>query len=174
MRLEPTTLLCRAAFAALPLALLAGCGGTAPTTPNASQAPAWRSVGLPAPASQPVSPWAGLQSQVGRIPEEGGDFLRTGRLAQRLGELLGEDNYLILLHNLRTTTPLRQEGDLLYITGHRHPAGGDEAAAVVIHPAADAVRVWLSTGGEEWEVQDLGAPKIWPADVARAMEEARR
>ena len=173
MRLEPITLLCRAALAALPLALLAGCGGTAPATLNTSQAPAWRSAGLPA-TTQPASPWASLKSQVGRMPEEGGDFLRTGRLAQRLRELLGEDNYLILLHNLRNSAPLRQEGDLLYLTGHRHPAGGAEAAAVVVHTSADAVRVWLSTGGEEWEVQDIGAPKTWPAEVVRAMEDARR
>lgn len=173
MRLDPLTFPCRAALAAVPLALLAACGGTAPTSPNASQAPPWRSVGL-APARQPADPWAGLQSQVGRSPGEGGDFLRTGRLAERLGELLGEHNYLILLQNLRSAAPLRQEGALLYITGHRHPQGGAEAAAVVVHPAADAVRVWLSTGGEEWEVQDLGAPKIWPIDVERMMQEARR
>ena len=137
-------------LAALPLALftlLAGCGATAPTA-EASKTAAWRSVGL-APASQPASPWASLQSQVGRAPAESNDFLRSGRLAERLGALLGEDNYLVLLQNMRTTTPLRQEGGLLYITGHRYEQADAEAAAVVVHPAADTVRVWLSTGSTD-------------------------
>jgi hypothetical protein len=175
MHLHSIIFLRRGALAALPLALftlLAGCGATAPTA-EASKTAAWRSVGL-APASQPASPWASLQSQVGRAPAESNDFLRSGRLAERLGALLGEDNYLVLLQNMRTTTPLRQEGGLLYITGHRYEQADAEAAAVVVHPAADTVRVWLSTGGEEWEVQDIGAPKTWPADVVRAMENARR
>lgn len=173
MQLDPMSLLRRTALAALPLALLAGCGGTAPTAAQASKAPAWRSGGL-APANPPARPWASLQSQVGRTPEQGGDFLRNGPLGQRLGELLGEDNYLVLLQNMRATTPLRQEGGLLYITGQRNAGDNAEAAAVVIYPAADAVRVWLATGGEDWEVQDFGAPKTLPADVARMMEEARR
>jgi hypothetical protein len=176
MRLHSNTFLRRGALAALPLALsalLAGCGATAPTATDASKTVAWRSVGL-APASQPASPWASLQAQVGRAPAEGSDILRSGRLADRLGELLGQDNYLVLLQNMRTATPLRQEGSVLYITGHRHEQGDGEAAAVVVHPAADAVRVWLFTDGEEWEVQDIGAPKTWPAAVVRAMENARR
>jgi len=173
MRLDFVALLRRAALATVPLALLAGCGGTTPTAPMSSSAPPWRSVGL-APAGPAASPWSSLQSQVGRYPAEGGDFLRSGPLAQRLRELLGEDNYLVLLQNFSAPTPLRQEGALLYITGHRPQRGDAEAAAVVVHPAADTVRVWLSTGGEEWEVQDFGAPKVWPAEVVRVMDNARR
>ncbi|KRD26260.1 hypothetical protein ASE52_09430 [Acidovorax sp. Root275] len=176
MRLVPSAFLCRAVLAAVPLAvLLPGCGGTAPTVPAArTPAGSWASPAAPATAAKAVNPWAGLQAQVGRQPADGGDYLRTGPLADRLRGLLGPTNYPVLLDNMGVSSPLRQEGALLYITGNRLHEGGTEAAAVVIHPAADAVRVWLLTGGEEWDVQDRGTPKTLPADVATMMENARR
>jgi hypothetical protein len=176
MRLLPPASLCRAVLAAVPLAaLLPGCGGTAPTMPAArTPSGSWASPAAPATAAQAANPWAGLQAQVGRYPADGADFLRTGPLAERLRGLLGPANYPVLLDNLGVSGPLRQDGALLYITGNRPHEGGTEAAAVVIHPAADAVRVWLLTGGEEWDVQDRGTPKILPADVATMMENARR
>lgn len=155
--------------AALPLALLAGCGGTALVAPDVANGSSARVA-----AAAPAKTWAGLQSQVGRSPADGNDFLRNGPLADRLRGLLGPTNYPVLLDNMGVSTPLRQEGALLYITGNRPHQGDTEAAAVVIHPANDAVRVWLLTGGEEWDVQDRGTPKALPADVATMMENARR
>lgn len=169
MRLVVAVFLYRAALAGLPMALLAGCGGTVPPAPSASSRPA-----APVASANAATSWAGLQGQVGRYPADGADFLRTGPLADRLRELLGSTNYPVLLDNMRVSTPLRQEGALLYITGNRPHQGSTEAAAVVIHPAQDAVRVWLLTGGEEWDVQDVGTPKALPADVATMMENARR
>jgi hypothetical protein len=160
--------------------MLTGCGGTAPTAPNApgtsgvsGASGGWGST--PATTvSKAINPWSGLQTQVGRYPTDSADYLRTGPLADRLRGLLGATNYPVLLDNLAVSSPLRQEGAMLYLTGNRPNAGGTEAAAVVIHPATDAVRVWLLTGGEEWDVQDQGAPKTLPADVAKIMDNARR
>lgn len=173
-----------ATLAALALALLAGCGGTAPTVPAATTSTGtssvsgasggWGRPSNPATVTKAVNPWPGLQAQVGRYPTDGTDYLRTGPLADRLRGLLGSTNYPVLLDNLAVSSPLRQEGAMLYITGNRAQQGGIEAAAVVIHPATDAVRVWLLTGGEEWDVQDQGAPKTLPADVVTMMENARR
>lgn len=172
---------CRAALSALVLALLAGCGGTVPNkadTPNPSgvsrASGSWGQTSVPTPAVQAANPWLSLEAQVGRYPRDGGDFLRSGPLAERLRGLLGPTNYPVLLENMGVSGPLKQEGAMLYITGNRPHRGGTEAAAVVIHPAQDAVRVWLLTGGEEWDVQDQGAPKTVPAEVANVMDNARR
>ena len=169
---------CHTALASLALALLAGCGGTAPTAPNApsvsSTSGGWGRSTASSPAATATNPWTNLQAQVGRYPTDGADFLRTGPLAERLRGLLGATNYPVLIDNLGVSSPLQQEGAMLYITGNRPHQGGTEAAAVVIHPGKDAVRVWLLTGGEEWDVQDQGAPKTVPADVATMMKNARR
>lgn len=154
--------------------LLAGCGATAPAAPAAAgaattAAPATATSGAPA-----ANRWASLEAQVGRHPSGGTDFLRTGPLAERLRGLMGEVNYPVLLDNLRVNSPLKRDGKLLFITGNRPHQGGAEEAAVVINPAADAVRVWLLTGGEEWDVQDQGAPVPLPADVLTMRENARR
>ena len=176
MRLVSPAPLSRAVLAALALAmLLPGCGGTVPAAPTAPTAPrkAVRPVPIVASAT-PANPWANLQTQVGNYPVGGSDFLRAGPLAERLRGLLGLTNYNLLLDNLQVSGPLRQDGAMLYITGNRPHEGGTEAAAVVVHSATDTVRVWLVTDGEEWDVQDQGAPKTLPADVATMMENARR
>ncbi len=165
--------LSRAVLAALALVmLLPGCGGTVPTAPTAPRKVA-RPVPNDAPAA-PANPWANLQTQVGNYPVGGSDFLRAGPLAERLRGLLGLANYNLLLDNLQVSGPLRQDGSMLYITGNRPHEGSTEAAAVVVHAATNTVRVWLLTGGEEWDVQDQGTPKTLPADVATMMENARR
>ncbi len=183
MRLRPRAFLRRFLLAALPVAgLLSGCGGTAPTLPAAAVSSETSGTsggwGHPAAAaghaSKEANPWPSLQAQLGRYPTDGTDYLRTGPLAERLRGLLGATNYPVLLENMAVSSRLRQEGEMLFITGNRVGLGGSEAAAVVIHPATDAVRVWLLTGGEEWDVQDQGAPKTLPADVATMMENARR
>ncbi|MBD9393690.1 hypothetical protein [Acidovorax sp. ACV01] len=172
MRLVSPAPVCRAVLASLPLALLLvlpGCGGTAPTASPKAVRP------VPTVASAaPANPWANLQTQVGNYPVGGADFLRAGPLAERLRGLLGPTNYNVLLENLQVSGPLRQDGSMLYITGNRQHEGGTEAAAVVVHAANDTVRLWLLTGGEEWDVQDQGTPKTLPADVARMMENAAR
>ena len=171
MRLPFPALVRRAAPAALSLAiLLPGLGGA----PLPVHAQAARPAAPGVSTAQPANPWGHLQTQVGNYPFDGADFLRSGPLAERLLGLLGRANYNLLLDNLRVSGPLRQDGDMLYITGNRPHEGTHEAAAVVIHAQADAVRVWLLTGGEEWDVQDQGSPKALPADVARLMDGAAR
>lgn len=163
----------RAALVSIALAAaVAGCAGTAPVQPGANVAvtPAARAA---APVDKAAA-WATVQAQVGRRATDGADYLRSGPLAERLRGLLGSTNYPVLLENLRVSGPLQQDGGLLYLTGRRDAQAGGEAAAVVIHPAADAVRVWLLTGGEEWDVQDYGAAVGLPAPVRALMAEARR
>lgn len=161
MRL-PVPLSCRSLLACISLAsVLAGC-----TVPPQAGSP----VSPPAAASS----WAALQTQVGRYPTDGADFLRSGPLADRLRALLGPANYPVLLENMGVSGPLQRDGRLLYVTGNRPHQGGSEAAAVVLDPAADAVRVWLLTGGEEWEVQDHGVTVPLPADVRTMVQNARR
>jgi hypothetical protein len=170
MRQASRASLCHHVLATFVLALLlAGCGGTVPATPR----PAVRPLATFVPA-QPANPWGHLQTQVGNYPFDGADFLRSGPLAERLVGLLGRANYNVLLENLRVSGPLRQDGDMLYITGNRPHDGAAEAAAIVVHSRSDAVRVWLLTGGEEWDVQDQGTPKALPADVAKLMDGALR
>ncbi len=115
-----------------------------------------------------------MQALVGRYPTDSVDFLRTGPMAERLKGLLGPVNYPVLLQNMGTSGPLRKEGNLLYITGNRPHQGGSESAAVVLDPARDAMRVWLQTDGEEWDVQDYGRGVQMPAEVRTMMENARR
>lgn len=170
MRLALPAFSRRATRAAVSLAiLLSGLTGMS--------VPAHAQVAPPAAmvaATPTANPWGHLRTQVGNYPFDGADFLRSGPLAERLLGLLGRANYNLLLDNLRVSGPLRQDGDMLYITGNRPHEGTHEAAAVVIHAQADAVRVWLLTGGEEWDVQDQGSPKTLPADVARLMDGAAR
>ncbi|WCM86902.1 hypothetical protein [Acidovorax sp. NCPPB 3576] len=151
--------------------LLAGCASNVPLTPKASTSPAAKPTAQ-APAAS--SPWASVQAQVGRLPSDGTDFLRTGPMAVRIKELLGPVNAPELLKNMAVSTPLRQEGGLLYITGRRSQQPDAQAAAVVVDPSRDAMRVWLQTGDEEWDVQDAGAPIPLPADVRKVLEDARR
>ena len=100
--------------------------------------------------------------------------MRTGPLAHRLRGLMGEINYPVLLENLRGSGPLQQDGNLLFIASPPLQAGGAEAAAVILNPAVDGVRVWLLTGGEEWDVQDHGVSVPLPASVRAMMQDARR
>lgn len=158
---------------ALPLAawLLAGCASSVPLAPATAAASSARPAASPAAAT---NPWASVQAQVGRSPSEGDDFLRTGPMGARLKGLLGPVNYPELLQNMAVSTPLRQAGGLLYLTGRRSQQVGAPAAAVVLDPARDAMRVWLQTGDEEWDVQDAGAPVPLPAEVRAVMDDARR
>ncbi|GKT02314.1 hypothetical protein AVKW3434_23015 [Acidovorax sp. SUPP3434] len=171
MRLSPSLPLFAAAL------LAAGCGTHVPLMPSGSTsspakpaAPAAKAAAAPAAAN----PWASVQAQVGRKPSEGTDFLRTGPMGVRVKELLGPVNHPEFLKNMAVSTPLRQEGGLLYITGRRSNQPDAQAAAVVVDPSRDAMRVWLQTGDEEWDVQDAGAPVPLPADVRKVLEDARR
>ncbi|MBF9263296.1 hypothetical protein I4I83_00705 [Acidovorax cattleyae] len=158
---------------------LAGCASNVPLSPAQPSI-----IPQPAPAAAAAAPAAatpaaadhraGMQALVGRYPTDGVDFLRTGPMAERLKGLLGPVNYPILLQNMGTSGPLRKEGNLLYITGNRPHQGGSESAAVVLDPTRDAMRVWLQTGDEEWDVQDYGRGMGLPAEVRTMMENARR
>lgn len=161
------------------LMLASGCASNVPLTPAASTATTTTSSAKPsapgaATASAASDRWAGVQAQVGRKPSEGTDFLRTGPMGVRVKELLGPVNHPEFLQNMAITTPLRQEGGLLYITGRSSQQPDAQAAAVVVDPSRDAMRVWLQTGDAEWDVQDAGAPVPLPADVRKVLEDARR
>lgn len=177
-----TPALAAVAFAAM----LAACGQQSsppaqPATPPAAQAPA------PAPAAEPTAPaaaapasagnpWAELAAQVGRYPHDGVNFLKEGPLAQRLQALLGEKDYQTLLTNMETAAPLTLDGTRLFITGNKAHAGGSDAAAVVVDPASDALRVWLLSEGKAREFADPAAAAAdlpWPQDVQTMISNAQ-
>ncbi len=147
-------------------AVLAGCASNVPLTPAAPSASA-------AQAPQAAAPWAGVQALVGTYPSDGVNFLRTGPIADRLKGLLGPVNYPVFVKNMGTSGPLRKEGSLFYIMGNRPHQGGEESAAMVLDPKRDAMRAWLQTGDEEWDVQDAGPAVPLPAEVRQFMQNAR-
>lgn len=151
---------------------LAGCASNAPLTPAA--APATRSAPSPqvaTPASA-AAQWDGVQALVGKYPSDGVDFLRTGPIAERLKGLLGPVNYPVFVKNMGVSGPLRKEGPLIYTIGNRQHQGRDELAAMVLDPGRDAMRAWLKTGDEEWDVQDAGPAVQLPAEVRQFIQNA--
>lgn len=155
-------------------AVLAGCASNVPLTPAAPAAPAAQAAQTPRATAAPAAdPWAGVPALVGTLPSDGVDFLRTGPIADRLQGLLGPVNYPVFVKNMGVSGPLRKEGSLFYIMGHRPNQGGEESAAMVLDPKRDAMRAWLQTGDEEWDVQDAGPAVPLPAEVRQFMQNAR-
>ena len=120
----------------------------------------------PAPeASTPASTLQELEKSVGTYPGDN-SYLVSGVLAERLKALLGEDTYKLVLQDLEVASPLSKDGERLFITGNRAHQGGEEMAAIVVDPAQNAVRVWLSTEGKSQVFQDPAQVEVpWPADV---------
>lgn len=155
-------------------AVLAGCASNVPLTPAAPAVPAAQAAQAPRATAAPAAdPWAGVPALVGTYPSDGVNFLRTGPIAERLQGLLGPVNYPVFVKNMGTSGPLRKEGSLFYIMGNRPHQGGEESAAMVLDPKRDAMRAWLQTGDEEWDVQDAGPAVPLPAEVRQFMQNAR-
>jgi hypothetical protein len=116
--------------------------------------------------SSNASPLGALKPYVGTYPSDSNvSFLEQGVLAQRLKQLLGKD-YGTLLANLRTVSPLTEDAGRWFITGNRPHEGGTEAAAVVIDPQRNALRVWMLHEGTVTQYQDpVHVDVPWPADV---------
>lgn len=109
---------------------------------------------------------ASLQQYVGTYPSDNqSSFLEQGVLAERLKQQLGAD-YANFLLNMRTVSPLTQDGTVWFITGNRPHEGGMEEAAVVIDAPHNAIRVWMLHEGKvkEW-LDPAGAQVPWPQDV---------
>lgn len=120
-------------------------------------------------AAEPES-LASLRDAVGSYPYDETNYLEQGVLAARLRALLGE-RYPRLLSNLRTVSPLTEADGLWFITGNRPHEGGVEAAAVVIDPRQNALRVWLLNAGKVQEFIDPPAAQIpWPKDVQTLLQ----
>ncbi len=118
-----------------------------------------------APAASAASALQDLEKSVGTYPGDN-SYLVSGVLAERLKALLGEDTYKLVLQNLEVASPLTKDGERLFITGNRAHQGGEEMAAIVVDPAQNAVRVWLSTEGKSQVFQDPAQVDVpWPADV---------
>ena len=113
-----------------------------------------------------------LVSLLGKYPQDGTKYLEQGVLAERLKALLGR-RYDALLLNLQTVSPLNKEGELWSITGNRQHEGGTEAAAVVIDPARNAIRVWLLNRGTQTVYTDLPQGDIpWTESVNKLIANA--
>ncbi|QNP48158.1 hypothetical protein [Diaphorobacter aerolatus] len=115
-----------------------------------------------------------LQPFLGKYPQDGTNFLKEGILAQRLKKLLGAQ-YDTLMNNLETVGPLKKEGGRWSVVGNRQHAGGKEAAAVVIDPGRNGLRVWLLSGGKESVFTDLGEEHVipWTPEVKKFMANAQ-
>ena len=142
---------------------------------NASAAAVWGDGGelrKPHAAKPGEAALQSLESQLGKYPQDGGKYLEQGVLAERLKALLGRRHDALLL-NLQTVGPLTKEGDLWSITGNRQYEGGTEAAAVVIDPARNAVRVWLLNRGAPTVYTDLPQGDIpWTESVNKFIANA--
>ena len=116
--------------------------------------------------SADAAPLGELKQYVGTYPSDSNvSFLEQGVLAERLKQMLGKD-YSTLLANLRTVSPLSEEGERWFITGNRPHEGGTEAAAVVVDAAKNAVRVWMLHEGKVTEYRDPSHIDVpWPAEV---------
>ena len=113
---------------------------------------------------------ASLRDAIGNYPYDETNYLEQGVLAARLRALLGE-RYPLLLSNLRTVSALTEADGLWFITGNRSHEGGVEAAAVVIDPRQNALRVWLLNAGRSQEFVDPPTAQIpWPKDVQTLLQ----
>lgn len=160
-------------------------GPLSPAEPAPASAPAPAATAAPAVAPQPAPitsvkgnefrrPYAAqpgapelksLESLIGTYPHDGAKYLEQGVLAERLKRLL-DSRYGALLKNLQTSGPLTKEGDVWMVTGNRQHQGGTDAAAVVIDPARNALRVWLMRSGTQTVYTDLREGEIaWPESV---------
>lgn len=128
----------------------------------------------PAPAAEPVaaSNLAAIADFADKYPHEA-KFLEEGAVAERLKVLLGE-RYGEFVQNFETAGPLTKDGERWFVTGNRNNAGGEHAAALVVDPAQDALRVWLLAGKAQQEfAEPAGASVQWPADVATMIQNAQ-
>jgi len=152
----------------------ADVSATAAVILNDKPVPKTPAADTPATAGAPLESLASLADSVGQYPYDGDNYLEQGVLAARLRALLGED-YPILLANMRTVSPLAAADGLWYVTGNRPHEGGVEAAAVVIDPRQNALRVWLLNAGQSQEFIDPPTAKIpWPRDVQTLIKNQRR
>ena len=112
-----------------------------------------------------------LVTKIGKYPQDG-NYLQQGVLADRLRALL-DSRYSMVLKNLQTVSPLTKEGDVWTIVGNRQHQGGTDAAAVVIDPVRNGLRVWLMRNGKQTSYTDLAQETIdWPPSVSKTMANA--
>ena len=114
-----------------------------------------------------------LQPFLGKYPQDGTNYLKEGILAERLKKLMGE-RYDTLIRNLETVGPLQKEGGRWSLTGNRQHEGGKEAAAVVIDPGRNGLRVWLWSEGKSTVYTDLGEGYVipWTPEVKKVIANA--
>lgn len=106
-----------------------------------------------------------LESMLGKYPHDAGKYLEKGVLADRLKRLL-DSRYAMVLKNLEVSGPLTREGDVWSIVGNRKHQGGIDAAAIVIDPARNGLRVWSLRRGTQTSYTDLPEGEIpWPESV---------
>lgn len=152
----------------------ADVSATAAVILNEKPVPATPAADAPASAGAPLESLATLADSVGQYPYDGDNYLEQGVLAARLRALLGAE-YPVLLANMRTVSPLAAADGLWFITGNRPHEGGVEAAAVVIDPRQNALRVWLLNAGQSQEFIDPPSAQIpWPRDVQTLIKNQRR
>lgn len=158
----------RMRFAALGVCVvLAACGQ--PT--EKAKAPAASEAAAPkpsAPATPAAPAWAGLETLVGKYPQ---DFLESSPLTADLKALLG-DKFAVLKINTQTASPLQTEGGVYFFSGNKAHEGGSEEAYVLADPSTRALEVGLRENGRLSVYTTPGAKIAKPKDVQTLLSNA--
>jgi hypothetical protein len=140
------------------VALLAGCSEPAATNNAAANV----ATPEPNPAASP-SGWAGLRNDIGKYPRDIGLF-ETSAIGDDLQALLGDD-FDTFKTNMEVQGSLTEEDGVLWVSGNKPHQGGDEAAYLLIDPAAEQLEVGLWHDGRFRTFTTPGAAIAKPVDV---------
>jgi hypothetical protein len=107
--------------------------------------------------------WSSLGALVGKLPVDSGLFdtsAAAGEFHSLLGLKLGT-----LKTNLQTSSPLREEGGVIFSSGNKAHEGGMNQAYVIVDPARQAVEVGLWENGRLAVYRTAGADLPKPQDI---------
>lgn len=138
-------------------ATLAACG----QKNEATEANAAAAVEAP-PTSPAAADWSSLGALVGKLPVDSGLF-DTSAAAGEFRSLLGP-KLETLKANLQTSSPLREEHEVIFASGNRAHEGGINQAYVIVDPARKAVEVGL------WENRRLTVYRTAGADLPKPQD----
>ena len=148
------------------VALLGGCSEPPPTNNAAANVASPE----PSPAASP-SAWASLRNDIGKYPRDISLFERSP-VGDDLKALLGDD-FDTFKTNMEVQGSLTAADGVLWVSGNKPHQGGDEAAYLLIDPAAEQLEVGLWHDGSFRTFTTSGASIDKPADVRTMIDNAR-